>query len=394
MAFVNDSVGQSPPSVGLPPSRAASDSQVDLPLRVQKTLDSDHTITQSQETTTPLQQAVGLDQTDDARQFLQYCLDGHNLDFPDRPREFIVPELSFDQLLEDSEFESLSRGFKISYNSHKCVLTLSPMPGRRHGRIIEWLGDVAKQKLDSSVRHKLCIIRGEDIVFQGEWGGSHKEPDLGIAWIKDVGGTDLHTVVEVGVSQSRQSLLNLRDLYLRGTSHVSRLILVDLVTDPEYTSPVGLDIRELRAIDRADFQLDSDQGPLWYKGVKWVGKSTLVWEVWERNLDHGGEPTQIFSATIDAGDCETRLPFFEIPATTATGIEAVTIAPADLHEIWQHWWKHAIIDEAVRRMGRYVENVTKRRNNAAELVKQEDEAAKREEANKERTERANGRSQR
>ncbi|KAH0830052.1 hypothetical protein FOPE_10471 [Fonsecaea pedrosoi] len=375
MAFVNDSAGQSPPSIDPPPSRAASDSQVDLPLRVQKTLDSEHTITPSQDTTTPLQQAVGLDQTDDARKFLQYCLDGHNLEFPDRPREFIVPESSFAQLLEDSEFESLSRG--------------------RHGRIIGWLNDVAKEKLDSAVRHKLCIIRGEDIDFEGEWGGSYKEPDLGIAWNEDVGGTNLHTVVEVGVSQSRQSLLNLRDLYLKGTSHVSRLILVDLVTDPEYTSPVDLDIRELRAIDKADFQLDSDLGPLWYKGVKWVGKSTLVWEVWERNLDHGGEPTQIFSATIDAGDRETRLPFFEIPANIAPGIEAVTIAPADLYKIWQHWWKHAIIDEALSRMRRYVANVTIRRNNAAELVKQEDEAAKkREKANKERAERAHRRSQR
>ncbi|OAG38283.1 hypothetical protein AYO21_07509 [Fonsecaea monophora] len=382
MAFVNDSAGQSSPSIDPPPSRAASDSQVDLPLRVQKTLDSEHTITPSQDTTTPLQQAVGLDQTDDARKFLQYCLDGHNLEFPDRPREFIVPESSFALLLEDSEFESLSRGFRISYNSHKSVLTLSPTPGRRHGRIIGWLGDVAKEKLDSAVRHKLCIIRGEDIDFEGEWEGSHKEPDLGIAWIEDVGGTALHTVVEVGVSRSRQSLLNLRDLYLKGTSDVSRLILVDLVTDPEYTSPVDLDIRELWAIDRADFQLDSDLGPLWYKGVEWVGKSTLVWEVWERNLDHGGEPTQIFSATIEAGDCETRLPFFEIPATTATGIEAVTIGPADLRVIWQHWWKHAIIDEALNRMCSHARNANRRGNKAAELAGEKDKSAKkREEAN-------------
>jgi hypothetical protein len=106
MAFLNDSVEQSPPPTILPPSRATSDSQVDLPIRVQKTLDSVPTITTPQEKITPLQQAAILDQADDARRYLQNRLAGQDLRFPERPREFILPVSSLYQLLEDPDFES------------------------------------------------------------------------------------------------------------------------------------------------------------------------------------------------------------------------------------------------------------------------------------------------
>jgi hypothetical protein len=106
MAFLNDSVEQSLPPTILPPSRAASDSQVDLPIRVQKTLDSVPTITPPQEKITPLQQAAILDQADDARRYLQNRLAGQDLRFPERPREFILPVSSLYQLLGDPDFES------------------------------------------------------------------------------------------------------------------------------------------------------------------------------------------------------------------------------------------------------------------------------------------------
>jgi hypothetical protein len=242
--------------------------------------------------------------------------------------------------------------------------------------------------VDSSIQERLVIIRSEDWEeFQGEWEESRVEPDLGIAWVKDSGGGELHTVVEVGVSQSRQSLLDLRDLYLNGTSKISRFIFVNIITDPEYTSPEELDIDELKDIQEVDFQLDSDQGPLWYKGFQWIGKSTLVWEVWERSLDNG-EPTQTFSAIIDPNDNETRLPFFEIPITIAPNAGAVTVSSADIHKLWGHRWKYAIMREAVLRMRRYVRDVNRRRNHAVDLAEQKDEAAKkRQEANEERRER-------
>src|ERR1700754_4899130 len=106
------------------------------------------------------------------------------------------------------------------------------MPGSKHARTIDWLSDVAKQKVDSSLQERLVTIRCEDWEeFQGEWEESRMEPDLGISWIEDDGGDELHTVVEVGVSQSRQSLLDLRDLYLNGISKVSRFVFVNIITD-------------------------------------------------------------------------------------------------------------------------------------------------------------------
>ncbi|KAK5441433.1 hypothetical protein LTS15_011265 [Exophiala xenobiotica] len=372
MAFLNDSVEQSPPPTILPPTQAASNLEVDLSIRVQNTFDSVPTITPPQEKITPLQQAVVLDQADDARRYLQNRLTGQYLCFPERPREFILPMPSVYQLLEGPDFESARKqlGFKYSYNAHTSILSLFPMPGTRHARTIDWLSDVAKQKVDSLLRKRLVTMRSEDWdEFQGEWEESLMEPDLGISWREDDFGDELHTVVE-------------------GTSKVSRFVFVNIITDPEYRSPKELDIDELKIIHKADFQLDSDQGPLWYKGVQWVGKSTLFWEVWERSLDNG-EPTQIFSATIDPNDSETQLPFFEIPTTIAPNAKAITVNSADIHELWNDRWKHAIIKEAVLRMRKYVRDVYRRRKYAADLAEQKDEAVKkrkRQEANEERTE--------
>ncbi len=267
---------------------------------------------------------------------------------------------------------------EYSYNARTSILNLFPMPGKRHACIIQWLHRLVITKLSLLIQTKIDVSPGLNwIFFKGKWRGSKKVPDLGIAWVEDVGGHKLHTVVEVGVSQSRESLLDLRDLYLKGDSDVSRFVFINVITTPKYRSPKDFDVDQLQTFQKADFQLESDQGPLWYKGIQWVGKTTLVWEVWERHLENG-EPTQVLQATIDPNNSDTQLPFFEIPTTIATDIDAITINSMDISELWCCLWKHAIIDEAMFRMMSYMENMNRRQKCTAGMVEQKDEAAKKE----------------
>lgn len=106
MAFSNDSARQFRRQTIQSPSHAASisDSPVALSIRPRKISDSGQKIIPPQEKDAPRQQAVFLDQADEARTYLKDCLAG--LQFPDEPREFILSVSSFYELEEDPDFES------------------------------------------------------------------------------------------------------------------------------------------------------------------------------------------------------------------------------------------------------------------------------------------------
>ncbi|OAP54125.1 hypothetical protein AYL99_11660 [Fonsecaea erecta] len=355
------------------PSPNIPDCHPDLPTSTHETLDS--TIRPPQDNDTPLQHSLLLNQAHRVRADLKAYLAGKFLQYRDKPRDLEI-------------------GIRLSYNSRTATLTLFTMQSPRHGYIIEWLHDIAEAKLDLPTRRKLFLSCGvNDTDFQGEWQWSEKQPDLAISWNENNIGTQLDTIIEVGVSQTYNSLLHVRDMFLKGLPEVSSFVSVNILEDPRYRSPKDLNIDEPDNIQKADFQLDADQGPLCYKGVQWMGKSTLSWEVWERGAD--GEPKQIFSATVDPSDRETELPFFEIPATIATGTKPVTVTSTDLDELYTSRLKYGIIDEARVRMSRYIKNVRGKRKLAADLAERKDEAEKkRSKATEERTERCRIQSER
>ena len=65
---------------------------------------------------------------------------------------------------------------------------------------IQWLTGLIKPKSDVSIREKIWVTPSQDAMFEGEWAGSVKEPDLTIASSEEVGGYNPDTFVEVGVS--------------------------------------------------------------------------------------------------------------------------------------------------------------------------------------------------
>lgn len=233
--------------------------------------------------------------------------------------------------------------------------------------------------------------------FEGLWEGSLKQPDFAVLWKHGRNEFIINTIVEVGCSQTRESLLACRDTYLEGVPSLSRFISLNVIENPRYAAPkkIELDIAKLKNIDNSTIQVDSIEGPIRYEGIQWVGKNTFSWEVWERNAIDG-KPQRVFAAAFDPDDNEGRqLPFFEIPTTIAADIEGITITPADLQLFWEDFLDSAVVREAKRRMINYMRHEMKRRKNEEDTLKAKNDAAtKKQIANMERSERHRCRSER
>ena len=233
------------------------------------------------------------------------------------------------------------------------------MNGKRHSRVLSWviqLACLALIEFDSRIRSKVQFVFNEEFdEFEGPWKGSLREPEFGVAWKENVDPSELHTLVQVNSSQSQNKMLEVMNSYLKGAPTVSRFILINITEAPKYKTPKKVDLNEFKTIDKTEFKCDSNQGPLWYKGIQWVGRITISWNVWERD-SISGKPRQICEASIIPPDYESRLPFtkilpfFMVPTTIAPGAKAVTIKPADIDLLWHEWLKGAVVGEAARRI--------------------------------------------
>ena len=142
------------------------------------------------------------------------------------------------------------------------------MEGMRHGHILQWvnnLASLAQQNFDTSISRKFKSIHNIGLRdFKDKWNGSFRKPDFVIAWKKDGGGTDVHTIIEVGSSQSNNQLREVMRLYLEGLPQISRVILIDIIEAPKYVQPKNFNIDELKNVKNTEFQVDSEQGPVCY----------------------------------------------------------------------------------------------------------------------------------
>ncbi|KAF7506441.1 hypothetical protein GJ744_011795 [Endocarpon pusillum] len=318
------------------------------------------------------------DQADKARAYLRdLWSDGPGSST--KPVEFIIPYLSWSALREDPEF-TLHK-LKTSFDSLKSIFTVFPMESMRHCHILGWVNQLAtfaKQNFDTSISRRFKTIPNIGVRdFKGKWEGSFRKADFVIAWRKDGGGIDIHTIVEVGVSQSQNQFREVMEMYFEGLPQISRVILIDIIEAPQYVQPKNFDIDELKNLNSTEFQVASNQGPVWYKGIQWVGHNTISWEVWERDPKMG-DPVQIFKTTIIPKDSGFQLPFFEIPTWIADKIEAVTVKPADIEHLWSDDLRDAVIEEAKWRMGGYVSERSKQADETANIARQEEEAEKKE----------------
>ncbi len=128
----------------------------------------------------------------------------------------------------------------------------------------------------------------------GRWIGSSKVPDLGFR-LRSNGKQELKWVLEVGFSQTYQSLGETARLWLEGMAdEVDMVVLVNVEEDPPYRCPLSPDedpnIRGIpqgiRDIHFQDFMCQGSLGPATYKGMTWVGRIDKVsMETWVRGED-------------------------------------------------------------------------------------------------------------
>jgi hypothetical protein len=130
--------------------------------------------------------------------------------------------------------------------------------------------------------------------FEGRYAGSSKLPDLALLSRNAAGVIEPKFILEAGLSEQYEQLVQDAKLWLEGTRNVSIVVLVKFTEKPKYQCPIpNVTVKDLNRLDipkkpseiRAeDFNLEGEYGAVTYKGLKWMGEITEAFlEVWKRN---------------------------------------------------------------------------------------------------------------
>jgi hypothetical protein len=127
--------------------------------------------------------------------------------------------------------------------------------------------------------------------FSGQYAGSCKVPDLAVEFTNAAGDCPPKFILEIGLSETYEDLLQDARLWLEGNDYVSIVVLVKFVETPKYRSPrlrtkdlVDLDFPKAPELKEHHFNMEGEYGPVSYKGIKWAGViSEAFLEVWKRD---------------------------------------------------------------------------------------------------------------
>lgn len=182
---------------------------------------------------------------------------------------------------------------KYGYNASISTLIIKCMPSPVHESAIDIINSgfiVAREGLPPE--SDFGISTGEEFLgFEGQYAGSLKVPDLAVEFTDAALGSRPKFIVEVGLSETYDDLLQDAKLWLEGTDYVSIVVLVKFVETPKYES---LNLRTKDLVDRnflkapdlneLHFEMRGEYGPVQYKGIQWAGViSEAFLEVWKRN---------------------------------------------------------------------------------------------------------------
>jgi hypothetical protein len=129
---------------------------------------------------------------------------------------------------------------RLSYNASTSTLTVQCMPSPVHQSIGSTIGEkfvVSKANLPDDLQEQTVLMWEQDCNgFGGQWYGSEKRPDLAIQVLNADGEYDIKFVLEAGLSESYNRLVEDTRLWLEGMRQVSmvglicRAIVVMLIT--------------------------------------------------------------------------------------------------------------------------------------------------------------------
>lgn len=155
---------------------------------------------------------------------------------------------------------------------------------------------VWKASLPRNQRSGIRAVSNEEQPLFGPWEGSEKSPDLGIR-LRSTG--ELKWVMEVGFSQTSDSLKETARAWLEGCRGLDMVVLVNFEEDPPYRCPISADEDPSTLgitlppdnISLEEIACEGLLGPATYKDLTWVGKICKIsMETWVRGGD--GKATQ------------------------------------------------------------------------------------------------------
>ena len=200
-----------------------------------------------------------------------------------------------------------SRFPKYSYNSLLSTLKIQSRSSALHEQAIATISkgfDLAADRLAPELQHKIFIARNQKFgEFVSQYKGSHKTPDMALKTWDNAGCCKTMFVLEVGLAETYNMLLDDTRMWLEGREDVSAVMLMKLQEDPEYCCPTrSLSDQDLTQqnflgysqIKHQNFTLEGPYGPAVYNGYTWVGSISGFIEIWKR------EP--VSGSAICAGD--------------------------------------------------------------------------------------------
>jgi len=179
------------------------------------------------------------------------------------------------------------------------TLTIRSAASSIHERLVSTVSrafNVASSRLPISLQERIDIVTGQTFrKFQGAYRGSGKIPDAAILIETPQGNVEVKFILEVGMAEAYDTLVDDARMWLEGTETVSVVMLVKMEEDPPYQSPLPSylnddecsqpedDIEEGEVITEEMVSLMGPYGPAVHKGVSWVGTITGFTEIWTRD---------------------------------------------------------------------------------------------------------------
>ena len=237
-----------------------------------------------------------------------------NKECPERPVSLTLSGRDFHRLMEDLGYDKSDQKYNISryiyllwllmvhrwpknsYNASTSSLVIQCMPSPVHETIITTFAAgffAARLSLPNRYQNNIRPVTGEDFNdFKGCYSGSRKIADLAVKFPNNAGDVEFKFVLEVGFSESYDSLVQDAKLWIEGTLTVSIFVLVQLEEAPNYRCPTSdlpdeaFDALQLPlSATSSMFKLPPRQyGPATYRGFCWAGEILRAEvEVWRKD---------------------------------------------------------------------------------------------------------------
>lgn len=152
-----------------------------------------------------------------------------------------------------------------------------------------------KLSLPPDICKKIRLRNQRHNNFVRDYFGSIKIPDVGVFFDHGDDGQKIGFILEVGFTESYESLVEDARLWLEGNPRTNAVVLVKIEESPAYKCPIEELSEEVfdkigfdeKNIDEADFETEG-LGPVVYKGLTWMNTlSAIYMEVWKRRPDTG-----------------------------------------------------------------------------------------------------------